>query len=145
MGLENLVQWTRRKFSQFTGEEVPVTRPNTLDTLTKGTVAVPLLDLFENQNELRLVIDAPGATTHNTHVTWNDVDTLAVYVQRAASPPDSLWLSEYEEADWYREIVVLSPDVEGTKAASTVRDGVVTIRLPKRRTSSHKVIPVHAG
>ena len=135
MGLENLVQWTRSKLSQFTGGDVLVTSSSSFDALTKGRFAVPSLDLFENESEFRLVVDAPGATTRNTHVTWNEVETLAVHVERGAMASGTPWLSEFEESDWYREIV-LSPDVDGTKANSTARDGVVTIRLPKRRTGT---------
>lgn len=144
MGLENLVQWTKSKLSRFTGGDVPVTTSRSLDGLVSGRVGVPALDLFENQNEFRLVVDVPGATPRNTNVTWNEIDTLAVHVQRAAKAPGTPWLSEYEESDWYREIV-MSPDADGTKATSTVRDGIVTVRLPKRRTTSSKLIPVLAG
>jgi HSP20 family protein len=144
MGLESLVQWTKSKLSQVKGGDVPVTSSSSLDGLTSGTVAVPSLDLFENQSEFRLVVDVPGATPRNMHVSWNEVDTLAVHVRRAASEPGVPWLSEYEESDWYRE-VVLSPDVDGTGVNATVRDGVATIRLPKRRTTSSKLIPVLAG
>src|SRR6185295_11007353 len=115
-----------------------------LDGLVSGRVGVPALDLFENESEFQLLVDVPGATPRNIHVTWNEVDTLAVHVQRAGPGPGTPWLSEYEESDWYREIV-LSPDADGTKATSTVRDGVVTVRLPKRWTTSSKLIPVLAG
>jgi HSP20 family molecular chaperone IbpA len=144
MGLENLVEWTRSKLSQFTGGDVPVTSSNSLDALTSGRVAVPTLDLFENQSEFRLVFDVPGATPSNTHLAWNDVDTLSVHVQREATAPGAPSLAEYEEFDWYREIV-FSPDADGTKAHSTVRDGVLTVRVPKRRTLSSKLIPVYAA
>jgi HSP20 family protein len=144
MGLDNLMEWTRSKISLVTRGDVPVTSSDTLDALTRGRVAAPSLDLFENRSEFRLVVDVPGATPSNTHVAWNDFDTLSVHVQRAASAPGAPSLSEYEESDWYREIV-LSPDAEGTKAHSTVRNGVLTVRIPKRRTLSSKLIPVYAG
>jgi HSP20 family molecular chaperone IbpA len=144
MGLENLVEWTRSKISQFTGGDVPVTNTDALDALTSGRVAAPSLDLFENQSEFRLVVDVPGATPSNTHVAWDDFDTLSVRVQRVASAPGAPSLSEYEESDWYREIV-LSPEVDGAKAHSTVRHGVLTVCVPKRRTLGSKLIPVHAA
>lgn len=144
MGLDDLVQWTKSKLSRFTAEDVAVTTSRSLDGLTIGRVGLPALDLFENQSEFQLVVDVPGATSRNTHVTWNEIDTIAVHVRRAATAPGTPWLSEYEESDWYREIVV-SPDADGTKATSSVRDGVVTVRLPKRRTTSSKLIAVLAG
>lgn len=144
MGLESLVEWTKSKLSRFTGADVRVTNADTFDGLTSGRVAAPALDLFENATEFRLVVDAPGATPRNTHVTWNEIDTLAVHVRREAASPGSAWFSEYEESDWYREIT-LPPEVDGTKVTATVQDGVVTIRLTKRRTTGSRLVPVLAG
>jgi HSP20 family molecular chaperone IbpA len=74
MGLENLVQWTKNKLSRFTGGDVPVMTSRSLDGLNSGRVGVPAVDLFENEREFQLVVDAPGATPRNAHVTWNEVD-----------------------------------------------------------------------
>jgi HSP20 family protein len=143
MGIGEIVEWTKSKLSEFTGDDVPVTSADTLDTLTTETVAVPSLDLFESEKEYRVVVDAPGATAPNTHVTWNDVDTLLVHVRRAATEGAPL-VCEYRESDWYRE-VVLPADANGTKANAEVREGVLTIRVPKRLTLSGKLIPVYAA
>jgi HSP20 family protein len=144
MGIGEIVEWTKGKLSEFTGDDVPITSSDSLDALTNGTVALPSLDLFENEKEYRVVVDAPGATAPNTHVTWNDVDTLVVHVRRATTDPGELLVCEYRESDWYRE-VVLPADANGTKANAEVRQGVLTIRVPKRLTLSGKLIPVYAA
>lgn len=144
MDLDSLVRWTKSKFSRFRADEVPVTTSVASDALTSGRAAVPALDIFENDSEFRVVVDVPGATPRNTHVAWNDFDTLTVRVDREATASGTAWSSEYEESDWYREIV-LYPDVDGAKVSATVRDGVATIRLPKQRTASNKLVPVLAG
>ena len=145
MGLESLVEWTRNKLSQLAAGDVPVRASSELDSLTgSGRVALPRFDLFENQSEFRLVIDVPGAAPSNTQLAWNGVDTLSIHVQREGSAPGVLSLSEYEELDWYREIV-FSPDADGQNAHSSVRNGVLTVRVPKRRTLSSKLIPVYAA
>ena len=144
MGLENLVQWTKSKLAQFTAGGVPVATSGSLDALTNGRVAVPSLDLFENKSEFRLVVDVPGATPSSTHLVWSESDTLSVHVERGAPAPGAPALSEFEEFDWFRE-VVFSPEADGMKAHATVRDGVLTVRVPKRRTRSSKLIPVYAA
>jgi HSP20 family protein len=144
MGIGQIVEWTKGKLSELTGEDVPVTSSDTLDALTTGTVLVPSLDLFENEKEYRVVVDAPGATAPNAHLTWNDVDTLVIYVRRAASEPGTPLYSEYQESGWYREII-LPADANGAKASAEVRHGILTIRVPKRRTLSGKLIPVYAA
>jgi HSP20 family protein len=143
MGIEEIVEWTKSKLSELAGDDVPVTSAGTLDALTTGTVATPSLDLFESDKEYRVIVDAPGATGPNTYVTWNDVDTLVVHVRRAASDAGAPLICEYRESDWYRE-VILPADANGTKANAEVRQGVLTIRVPKRLTLSGKLIPVYA-
>ena len=147
MELREIVEWTKSKLSELAGGGVPVTSPETLDTLdalTTGTVAMPELDLCESENEYRVVVDAPGATAPNTHLTWNDVDTLVVHVRRPATDAGAPLLCEYRESDWYRELI-LPADANGAKANAEVRHGVLTIRVPKRLTLSGKLIPVYAA
>jgi HSP20 family protein len=144
MGIGEIVQWTKSKLSELTGEGVPITNSDTLDTLTIGTVGLPPLDLFESEKEYRVVVDAPGATAPNAHLTWDEVDTLVVYVPRAANDSGTRLLSEYAEAGWYRELL-LPADANGAKASAEVRHGVLTVRVPKRRTLSGKLIPVYAA
>jgi HSP20 family molecular chaperone IbpA len=139
-----LVQWTKGKLSELAGEDVPVKRSDSLEARARGRIAVPSFDLFESESEIRLVIDLPGATPANTHLTWDDVDTLTVHVEREAVDRGTPWLSEYDESDWFRAITV-SPEVDGPRVSSTVRNGVVTIRLPKRRTIGSRAIPVFAA
>jgi HSP20 family protein len=144
MGLSEIVEWTKGKLSELTGAEVPVTNSDTLDALTTGTVAIAPLDLFENEKEYRLVVDAPGATAPNAHLTWNEVDTLVVQIRRAETERGAPLFCEYRESGWYREII-LPPDANGSKANAEVRQGVLTIHVPKRRTLNGKLIPVHAA
>jgi HSP20 family protein len=144
MRIGEIVEWTKGKLSELTGEDVPVTSADTVDALTTGTVAVPSLDLFESEKEYRVVLDAPGATSGNAHLTWNEVDTLIIYVRRPASDPGTPLLCEYAESGWYREII-LPADANGAKASAEVRHGVLTIRVPKRRTLAGKLIPVYAA
>jgi HSP20 family protein len=144
MGIGEIFEWTKGKLSELTGQEVPVTSSDTLDALTTGTVAIPSLDLYESEKEYRAVVDAPGATAPNAHLTWNDVDTLVIHVRRAASDPGTPLLCEYSESSWYRELI-LPADANGAKASAEVRHGVLTIRVPKRRTLSGRLIPVYAA
>jgi HSP20 family protein len=144
MGIGEIVEWTKSKWSELAGEDVPVASADTLEGLAPGTVAIPSLDLFESEKEYRIVVDAPGATAPNTHLTWNEVDTLALHVRRDAIGAGAPLACEYSESDWYRELV-LPADANGTKATAEVRQGVLTVRVPKRLTLSGKLIPVYAA
>ena len=144
MGIGEIVEWTKSKWSELAGDDVPVASADTLESLAPGTVAIPSLDLFESEKEYRIVVDAPGASAPNTHLTWNDVDTLVLHVRRAATDAGAPLACEFSESDWYRELV-LPADANGTKASAEVRQGILTVRVPKRRTLSGKLIPVYAA
>jgi HSP20 family molecular chaperone IbpA len=144
MGIGEIVEWTKSKLSALAGDVVPVTSSDTLDALTTGTVVVPSLDLFESEKEYRVVVDAAGATASNANLTWNEIDTLVVHVRRAATGSGRPLFREFPESDWYREIV-LPLDANGAKANAEVKRGVLTIRVPKRRTLIGKPIPVYAA
>jgi HSP20 family molecular chaperone IbpA len=144
MGIGEIVEWTKSKLSEFAGDDVPVTSSDTVESLAPVTVSTPSLDLFESEKEYRIVVEAPGATATNTHLSCNDVDTLVVHVRRPATDAGAPLVCEYKESDWYRE-VVLPADANGTKANAEVRRGVLTICVPKRPTLSGKLIPVYAA
>ena len=47
----------------------------------------------------------------------------------------------YEPADWYRAFTL--PDhADGSKATSTITNGVLTVRVPKRGTAA-RLVPIH--
>ncbi|HYP99110.1 MAG TPA: Hsp20/alpha crystallin family protein [Polyangiaceae bacterium] len=144
MGIGEIVEWTKRKLSELAGDDVPVTSAGTVDALTTGTAAIPSLDLYESEREYRVMVDAPGATAPNTHLTWNEVDTLVVHIRRTPSDAAAPLIAEFRESDWYRE-VILPADAHVSKANAEVRQGVLTIRVPKRLTPSGKLIPVYAA
>jgi HSP20 family protein len=144
MGIAQIVEWTKDKLAELAGDDVPVARSDTLDALTTGIVAVPSLDLFESEKDYRVTVDAPGATVSNTHLTWNEVDTLVVHIPRDTASSGRPLFREYAESAWYREIV-LPADANGAKTSAELKRGVLTIRVPKRRTLVGKPIPVYAA
>lgn len=87
MELREIVEWTKSKLSELAGHDVPVTSSETLDTLdalTTGTVAMPELDLCENEKEYRVVVDAPGATAPNRGPGVASPATVVVGIPGAA-------------------------------------------------------------
>lgn len=144
MRISEIVEWTKSKLSELASDDVPVTSADTVDALTTGAAAMPSLDLYESEKEYRVIVDAPGASPPSTHLTWNEIDTLVVHVRRAAFEGGAPLLGEYPESDWFREIT-LPADANGAKANADVRQGVLTIRVPKRLTLSGKLIPVCAA
>lgn len=130
------------------GAEVPVTRSemSPAEGLGERSLARPAVDIFENDSELLLRADVPGATPENTTVSFNEGDGTLVFLVKTGAAPVSgnTWLMEYGEADFYRSFRLPS-SVDGAKATSTVKDGLLTIRIPKRPEPAPRLIPVKAA
>ena len=107
MGLENLVEWTRSR-SPSSREGTCPSRPPTLSTLSPAEEWACRHSTSSRTRANFVVVDVPGATRSNTHLAWNDIDTLSIHVQRATAAPGAASRLEYEEFDWYREIHVFA-------------------------------------
>jgi HSP20 family molecular chaperone IbpA len=134
----------RRGFGGGSRDEIEVAAPGTsLEPLDDARLATPVVDVYENDKELLIFADVPGGTREGASVAWDEARGLTFAVKTRALPAGTLWASEYKPCDWYRTIE-LPAYVDGSKATCTMKDGVLTIRIPKRATAS-KLIPVKAG
>jgi HSP20 family molecular chaperone IbpA len=142
--VSNVREKIRRGLGLNDGQEIQVATHDTrLEQLGDALVATPVVDVYENDKELLLHADVPGGTREGATVAWDEARGLTFLVKGQALPSGSLWASEYKRRDWYRALTL--PDyVDGSKASSTIKDGVLTVRIPKRAPAS-KFIPVKAG
>ena len=76
-------------------------------------------------------------------MAWDERHGLTLSVQSRALPAGTRWASEYQARDW-RRVFELPGNVDGSRATSSTKDGVLTIRIPKRPVAS-RLIPVKAG
>jgi HSP20 family molecular chaperone IbpA len=142
--VSNVRETIRRGLGRTGAEEIQLAAPETrLEQLGDAQVATPAVDVYENDKELLLHADVPGGTREGATVAWDAARGLTFLVKGQRLPSGSLWGSEYKPRDWYRALTL--PDyADGSTASSTIKDGVLTIRIPKRAAAS-KFIPVKAG
>lgn len=134
----------RRGLGRGGGHEIQVAHDGArLEQLGDAPVATPVVDVYENDKELLIQADVPGGRPDGATVAWDEGRGLTLLVKTQALPPGALWASEYKPHDWYR-VFELPSYVDGSKASSTIKDGVLTVRIPKRSAAS-KLIPVKAG
>ena len=142
--VSNVREKIRRSLGRAGDEAVQVAAGDTrLEQLGDAPLATPVLDVYENDQELLLYADVPGGTREGATVAWDEARGLTILVKGQELPSGALWASEYEPRDWYRAFN-LPAYVDGSRAASTIKDGVLTIRIPKRAATS-RLIPVNAG
>lgn len=114
-----------------------------LEPLGDAPFATPAMDVYENDKELMIVADVPGGGREDAKVAWDESRGLTLLVKSSAFPRGTVWGAEYQPNEWYGALSL--PDyADGEKATSSLKDGVLTIRIPKRVAVS-KRIPVQAG
>jgi len=141
--LSNIREKIRRGVGRG-GQDVQLASPGTrLEPLGDVSLFGPAVDVYESDEEVLIQADVPGGTREGATVAWDEARGLTLLVKSQALPAGTLWKSEFEPGDWYRTIE-LPEYADGAKATSTIKDGVLTVRIPKRAATS-KLIPVKAG
>lgn len=134
----------RRNRNRADGQELQLaTQAPKLEQLGSVPLATPAVDVYENDKEILIRADVPGGNRDGATVAWDESRGLSLLVKGHDLPDGAPWVSEHKRCDWYRALAL--PDyVDGTKATSAIKDGVLAIRVPKRAAAA-KLIPVRAG
>jgi HSP20 family molecular chaperone IbpA len=103
----------------------------------QGPVFSPDVDIFENEKELILLADMPGANTDDLNIDLRDgVLTIDGSVDYNISPEETYVLSEYLPGRYYRQFH-LSDVIDQMNIKALMKDGVLRLTLPK----AEKAIP----
>jgi len=103
-------------------------------------VYVPRADIFETKEGLTLVLDVPGADEKSVEITLEkNVLTITAYPAGVKVDDHVLAYSEYGEGDFQRSFA-LSNEIDSAHIAAEVKNGVLTLRLPKvAEVKPHKI------
>jgi len=135
----------RRTADRMTGRHVPVlaSRPES-ESLENRRLRTPPVDVFENEHEILIVADIPGAFPDNTRLHFDERTGLSIHVQLPGDWTDRPSWGDSFEGDWYRTFSL--PDyADAYEACAAVRSGVLTIHVPKQPRPTPVMIPVTAS
>ena len=114
-------------------ESVPATRDET------RTLA-PAVDIIEIEDGLRVVADIPGVPKDSVEIQVEN-DILTIKAVPESGLPGKPVHTEYETAEYFRHFH-LGEEVDVEKLKANVRDGVLTIELPRAEASKPRKIAV---
>lgn len=123
-------------------ENSEITTPTVTREPGRPTVR-PLVDVFENEDEILLVADIPGVASDQLTVRLEDGELTLEgkwHDEKSLKPLSR----EYSPVD-YRRAFVVPEGIDPEAVKARVKDGVVTIHLPKAEAFRPREIPVHAG
>jgi len=106
---------------------------------------MPRTDIAETPEALVLVADLPGVQNDKIEIhVENDVLTITGHVEPEVFEGFQAALIEYEVGDYERSFV-LSEAVDSARIEAVMKDGVLTVTLPKAERVKTRKIPVKAG
>ena len=108
-------------------------------------VFVPRTDIYEDAQQITVVSDLPGVDEKSVDITL-EKNTLTIrgYAREEKPENGSLLYSEYVSGDFERSFIV-SSEVDRDKIAASVKDGVLTLRLPKAPAAVARKIEIKKG
>ncbi len=106
---------------------------------------VPPVDIFEDAEGILLRADLPGVSKENLSIAV-DGETLTVEGTVALGEAAGLQpiYSEIRVAN-YRRSFVLGRDLDASRIEAALRDGVLTLRVPKTEQAKPRRIEVKVG
>jgi HSP20 family protein len=107
---------------------------------------VPNVDIVECENEIVVLADVPGATADHIHVDYeNGVLEFRAEVQpRQQATQTRYLLREYAVGDYARSFR-LGKAIDPAGIRAELKDGVLTLHLPKAEPAKRRTIQVTAG
>ena len=108
-----------------------------------GVTYTPRFDVWEDDNEFVLSGDLPGATPDGLDIRFNNRE-LTIWCRVAPRHSGvNFWAQEYGVVDYYRSFTVgemVNPDA----ITAELKDGVLTIHLPKKEEARPRKIAIKA-
>lgn len=95
---------------------------------------IPRLDTIEQDNEIKITAEVPGIDENNLDVTVND-DTVTIKGDKrdeiSQSKNDKSFLAIERSYGAFERTVVLPSKVQSDKARAVLRNGILTVTIPK--------------
>jgi len=114
--------------------------------LTKpGLVFNPAVDIFETERNLTLLADLPGVKAKDLKIDLKDnVLTLTADETPLEGPREKDVVREYRTGTYYRQFS-LSDTIDQSKIEAVMKDGVLSLTLPKVEAATPRKIAVKVG
>ncbi len=110
-----------------------------------GPVFRPDVDIVEKEDAYWLSADLPGVD--ESHVNIRLEEGVLTLDASLATEPSAGWTplhQEYRYGGWRRQFA-LSEEIDAERIEARMRDGVLTLELPKAERMRPRRIEVHAG
>ena len=117
----------------------------TTPEFTRGTTTfTPRVDIIETPEELLLFADVPGVRSEDVDVRFENGELILHGRCNPRGPGANFLLNEYEIGDFYR-VFALSESIDAEKINAELKQGVLTVHLPKAAAVKPRKITVQGN
>jgi HSP20 family molecular chaperone IbpA len=111
----------------------------------EAPVLIPLVDVSEDESGITLTADLPGASRETLSLNV-DGDTLTIEAPLSLGEPKDLQpLYAEVRSGRYRRSFTLSRELDSGRIDATLKDGVLSLRLPKLEQARPRRIEVRTA
>jgi HSP20 family molecular chaperone IbpA len=108
-------------------------------------VLVPPADVYEDADGITLQLDMPGVARDRLNLQTDKNSLLIEGTAQIDMPQGMAALYADVRSTSYRRSFVLSDELEAEKTEANLKDGVLTVHIPKRAEVRPRRIEVRAG
>lgn len=109
---------------------------------TRGGVHfVPHVDIVETEGDLWLYADMPGVRAEDVEMHYEKGELMLHGRVSGRTPRNNLMLGEYEDGDYHR-VFSVHETIDPGRIEASCKNGVLTVRLPKREALRPRQIKV---
>lgn len=108
-------------------------------------VTMPAVDIFEDPEGISLIADLPGVSKERLRINVES-DVLLIEGEASVATPSDLRLVLGElRAPLFRRAFKLGQEFDRAQINASLKQGVLTLRIPRVRDAQPRQIPVVAG
>ena len=114
-----------------------------VETVQQRETVAPAVDVYENPDELLLLVDVPGATNEGIDVQL-DKGQLTIVAKRSEAVSGALLAGEYRTRDYLR-VFSVPHGIDSSRIDAQLSGGVLRLKLPKSDSVKPRRIEVKQG
>jgi len=118
-------------------------QPQSMVQSDQRPAIAPECDIYESNDEILLVVDLPGVSTKALKINIDNGE-LALEARRDGASAGTLLGGELRDCDFRRRFA-LPPGIDGAKINADLKNGVLSLHLPKSDALKPRQISVRAG
>lgn len=114
-----------------------------IETTRKIKSAMPLVDIFENDDEILLHAEMPGVLKEAVKINIDNGNLSISGVRKSSHDGAANW-EEFGDIEFQR-VFAVPQNIDVGKVKAEMKDGILCLHLPKSESAKPKIIEISAG